>query len=600
MFKKDKDFLEIESEVTGETSYLEEDVYVPEEIVKNKSLIRMDMNIVQFPIFSKNAKRKKNEVTTYYFNKNRDTFIIVKPPQGELIPGEGEEKIFIALMKIMKDKGMQQEFYVTAGEIKEAAKMTSNSYITDIKKALFRLSDTIYYFKNTLYSNELTTIIKEKINTPILTFSSLSLTDTKNNDLKKRVNDKRVKEVFCIKISDHFYKNIVKRGYLVYDSEILLGIHSGVARTLYMLLEKIRFENLYVKESIFALIKKIPLKYEKKSLPTTIKTLEKSFNELKQKDLIKDFKFIKETTWLEADVEVFFSEDHNSLKQERFEEDNNELKNIYNTLAISYTEKNIETEAPVSIVTKEMVEEIFNILPKKAQALKSIPKTVFDSIQKYGYGKVKAAAIYLKNQKNLTSPRAYFLKTLENNWAADIVVEELKIKESAPKEEKGYFSFAPEESIKSYEKVEAYFNSLSNEEKKDIESKAYVEYIKKCGQESKIQKLAFERGKNKIICEYIDTHSLHSAVKFDTIEEAEIVNSGSNTEESKADSILTDIVKFNQYIDESIKIYEIGLSLSKEKVFEIKKNILLELTGKFILKDLSLDEINKSIAKNLK
>lgn len=600
MFKKDKDFLEIESEVTGETSYLEEDVYVPEEIVKNKSLIRMDMNIVQFPIFSKNAKRKKNEVTTYYFNKNRDTFIIVKPPQGELIPGEGEEKIFIALMKIMKDKGMQQEFYVTAGEIKEAAKMTSNSYITDIKKALFRLSDTIYYFKNTLYSNELTTIIKEKINTPILTFSSLSLTDTKNNDLKKRVNDKRVKEVFCIKISDHFYKNIVKRGYLVYDSEILLGIHSGVARTLYMLLEKIRFENLYVKESIFALIKKIPLKYEKKSLPTTIKTLEKSFNELKQKDLIKDFKFIKETTWLEADVEVFFSEDHNSLKQERFEEDNNELKNIYNTLAISYTEKNIETEAPVSIVTKEMVEEIFNILPKKAQALKSIPKTVFDSIQKYGYGKVKAAAIYLKNQKNLTSPRAYFLKTLENNWAADIVVEELKIKESAPKEEKVSFSFAPEEPIKSYEKVEAYFNSLSNEEKKDIESKAYVEYIKKCGQESKIQKLAFERGKNKIICEYIDTHSLHSAVKFDTIEEAEIVNSGSNTEESKADSILTDIVKFNQYIDESIKIYEIGLSLSKEKVFEIKKNILLELTGKFILKDLSLDEINKSIAKNLK
>lgn len=600
MFKKDKDFLEIESEVTGETSYLEEDVYVPEEIVKNKSLIRMDMNIVQFPIFSKNAKRKKNEVTTYYFNKNRDTFIIVKPPQGELIPGEGEEKIFIALMKIMKDKGMQQEFYVTAGEIKEAAKMTSNSYITDIKKALFRLSDTIYYFKNTLYSNELTTIIKEKINTPILTFSSLSLTDIKNNDLKKRVNDKRVKEVFCIKISDHFYKNIVKRGYLVYDSEILLGIHSGVARTLYMLLEKIRFENLYVKESIFALIKKIPLKYEKKSLPTTIKTLEKSFNELKQKDLIKDFKFIKETTWLEADVEVFFSEDHNSLKQERFEEDNNELKNIYNTLAISYTEKNIETEAPVSIVTKEMVEEIFNILPKKAQALKSIPKTVFDSIQKYGYGKVKAAAIYLKNQKNLTSPRAYFLKTLENNWAADIVVEELKIKESAPKEEKVSFSFAPEEPIKSYEKVEAYFNSLSNEEKKDIESKAYVEYIKKCGQESKIQKLAFERGKNKIICEYIDTHSLHSAVKFDTIEEAEIVNSGSNIEESKADSILTDIVKFNQYIDESIKIYEIGLSLSKEKVFEIKKNILLELTGKFILKDLSLDEINKSIAKNLK
>ncbi len=603
VFKKDKDFLEIESEVTGETSYLEEDVYVPEEIVKNKSLIRMDMNIVQFPIFSKNAKRKKNEVTTYYFNKNRDTFIIVKPPQGELIPGEGEEKIFIALMKIMKDKGMQQEFYVTAGEIKDAAKMTSNSYITDIKKALFRLSDTIYYFKNTLYSNELTTIIKEKINTPILTFSSLSLTDTKNSDLKKRVNDKRVKEVFCIKISDHFYRNIVKRGYLVYDSEILLGIHSGVARTLYMLLEKIRFENLYVKESIFALIKKIPLKYEKKSLPTTIKTLEKSFNELKQKDLIKDFKFIKETTWLEADVEVFFSENHNSLKQERFEEDNNELKNIYNTLAISYTEKNIEAETPTSIVTKEMVEEIVNILPKKAQGLKSIPKTVFDSIQKYGYEKVKAAAIYLKNQKNLTSPRAYFLKTLENNWAADIVIEELKVKAKASTEESKPIYSIPEENVKNYDKAEKYFNSLSLEEKKEIENKSYIEYIQKCGQETKIQKLAFERGKNKIIYEYIDTYSLYSNNKFEHIAEAEVIHNEPEPrleESSKANSILTDIVKFNQYIDESIMIYEIGLNLSKEKVFEIKKNILLELTGKFILKELSLDEINKSIAKNLK
>ena len=74
-----------------------------------------------------------------------------------------------------------------------------------------------------------------------------------------------------------FYKNIVKRGYLVYDSDILLDIHSSIARTLYMLLEKIRFDQLYIRESIFALIKKIPLKYEKKSLPVTIKTLDKAF-----------------------------------------------------------------------------------------------------------------------------------------------------------------------------------------------------------------------------------------------------------------------------------------------------------------------------------
>ena len=66
------------------------------------------------------------------------------------------------------------------------------------------------------------------------------------------------------------------------------------------------FDNLYIRESIFALIRKIPLKYERKSLSITIKTLEKDLEELKMKKIIKDFNFIKDTTWLEADIEVFF------------------------------------------------------------------------------------------------------------------------------------------------------------------------------------------------------------------------------------------------------------------------------------------------------
>lgn len=49
----------------------------------------------------------------------------------------------------------------------------------------------------------------------------------------------------------------------------------------------------------------------KKSLPVTIKTLEKAFNELKNKNLIKDFNFFKQTTWLEADIEVYYDLEHN-------------------------------------------------------------------------------------------------------------------------------------------------------------------------------------------------------------------------------------------------------------------------------------------------
>lgn len=583
---KDEDFFE--TELVEETHYLEEELFVDENLVKNRALIRVDMNIVQFPIFSKNAKRKKNEITTYYFNKNKDTYITIKPTAGDLIPGEAEERIFIALMKIMKEKGMEQEFIVTAKEIRDAAKIHASHYIKDIKKSLLRLSETSYNFKNTMYSNETNTILKEEVSTPILTFKSLLLSSKENKEIKKTIKDNRVKEVYFIRISEHFYKNVVKRGYLVYDSNILLDINGGIARTLYMLLEKIRFDNLYVKESIFALIKKIPLKYEKRSLPTTIKTLEKAFNELKQKKLLKDFKFIKESTWLQADVEIFYAEVHNSLKQERFDEDNKELKNIYNTLAISHTEKNIEEKidngSELPIITEEMIQDILDILPKKAQDLKSISKTIFDSIQNYGYKKVKAAAIYLKNQKKLTSPRAYFLKCLENDWAKDIIVEDEKIIEAEIVENK-------KEDLVDLKEAEKYYNTLTLAEQEELEKKVYLEYIKECGQDTKVQKIAFRGAKNNLILKYIDANNLvNKEVEIITVEVEDTI---------EKNKVLTDRVAFNDYINESIDMYKIGFDLSEEETLRIKRQIFLQLTGKFILKELTLEEINKTIAEKL-
>ncbi|MGL4673145.1 hypothetical protein, partial [Cetobacterium sp.] len=104
---------------TPETEYVEENVYVEELAVKNKELIRLDLNIVQFPIFSKNTKRKVNQVVKYVFNKNRDTYITVTPSAGNYIPGEAEEKVFIALMQVMKEKGMAQRFVVSSIEVRD-------------------------------------------------------------------------------------------------------------------------------------------------------------------------------------------------------------------------------------------------------------------------------------------------------------------------------------------------------------------------------------------------------------------------------------------------------------------------------------------------
>ncbi|MBC2852050.1 hypothetical protein H5J22_11640 [Cetobacterium sp. 8H] len=131
---KKVDFLEDEFLENPPTEFVDENLFIDDSLSVDKQLIRMDINIIQFPIFSKNTKRKVNQVVRYFFNSNRDTYITVAPYQGDIIPGEAEEKIFIALMKIMKDRGMSKKFIVTATELKEVANIQNTAYISVIKK----------------------------------------------------------------------------------------------------------------------------------------------------------------------------------------------------------------------------------------------------------------------------------------------------------------------------------------------------------------------------------------------------------------------------------------------------------------------------------
>ena len=68
-------------------------------------------------------------------------------------------------------------------------------------------------------------------------------------------------------------KAILKKGYLVYSSKVLLNIEFSTARTIYMLIEKLRYNNLYLKIDSLFLIKRIPLKLDKRNLSQTISIL---------------------------------------------------------------------------------------------------------------------------------------------------------------------------------------------------------------------------------------------------------------------------------------------------------------------------------------
>ncbi|MDX8336137.1 hypothetical protein [Candidatus Cetobacterium colombiensis] len=499
---------------TPETEIVEENITLDESFIKNRALIRMDMNIIQYPIFSKNTKRKTNQIVKYYFNNNRDTYITVTPASGYHIPGEMEEKVFIVLMKIMKDKGMPQKFWVTLSELKKELGLNTNRANELIKKSLLRIANTFYSFKNTMYFNELKSVLKEEITRSIFELDIVSLERKENEKIKAQINDRRIKEIYQIKISDFFYKNILAKGYLVYDAAVLLDIESSTARTIYMLIEKLRFNEIYLKIDVIYLIKRIPLKFDKSNIGRTVKTLIKSFQELKDKNLIKNFILEKNGTWETAEVEVFFYDFTVHDKQQRFFDDLNEFRQLSQSqLLVSHTEnkdlkdENEKNPKEFIVVTLEMIEQILDLMPLKARTLKTMPKTIKDSIDKYGLEKVQKVAIYMKKNK-VDKVRAYFIKALENDWTKDEDVSEFfLIKQSFDTKDE----ITQENTIeiiettnedKNLETLEKY-NQLREEEKLKIEEEAYKHYIKKCGQDTKIQKIAFKAGKTTLICNYL-------------------------------------------------------------------------------------------------
>ncbi|MEG0069560.1 hypothetical protein [Cetobacterium sp.] len=599
---KKVDFLEDEFLENPPTEFVDENLFIDDSLSVDKQLIRMDINIIQFPIFSKNTKRKVNQVVRYFFNSNRDTYITVAPYQGDIIPGEAEEKIFIALMKIMKDRGMSKKFIVTATELKEVANIQNTAYISVIKKALSRLASTNYKFKNTMYSSEKKSILAEEIETTILSLRTLRLEEQKNKNLRNKIDDKRVKEVYEIEISDHFYRNIIAKGYLVYDSSTLLEISTSIARTIYMLVEKLRFNDLYLKLDVLYLIKRIPLKYDKKNISQTIKTLTKNLNELKDKKLIESFEIIKTSSWENSEIDIYFPEHSITEKQERFFEDYNQFKKMSTNLSLSFMENSENQDilsCEIEEVTEANVQEILDLMPSKAKKLKTMPKTIYDALQHYGYGKVKSTAVYMKKNK-IEKIRAYFLKALENNWAEDITetFETLEISKNQIFEE-----IKSNETYNFDENLFNKFEKLDKEIQDGIESYSYRDYIEECGVETKIQQLAFAAARKSLICKFLKKYpKILEELDTDTIPKKEIVKEKILVEKVLVEEIkeifIKDSKELKEKIELGIELNAIAYDISDEEKIEIKKRIAKEALGFITGEGLTSKILEEIINKN--
>ncbi|MGL4653393.1 hypothetical protein [Cetobacterium sp.] len=588
---------------TPETEIVEENITLDESFIKNRDLIRMDMNIIQYPIFSKNTKRKTNQIVKYYFNNNRDTYITVTPASGYHIPGEMEEKVFIVLMKIMKDRGMSQKFCVTLSELKKELGLNTNRANEMIKKSLLRIANTFYSFKNTMYFNELKSVLKEEITRSIFELDIISLERKENENLKAQINDRRIKEIYQIKISDFFYKNILAKGYLVYDAAVLLEIELSTARTIYMLIEKLRFNQNYLKIDVMYLIKRIPLKYDKTNIARTVKTLIKNFRELREKELIKDFFLKKDSTWESAEIEIYFYDFAIQDKQQRFFDDLNEFRKLTQSpLLVSHTEnQDLQEELREELkefinVTPEMIEEVLSLMPIKARSLKTMPKTIKDSIENYGLEKVRAVAVYMKKNK-VDKVRAYFIKALENDWTkgeeiVKIPPKKIDVEIIPPdSEEKKNIVMIEESNSEKIDFSSIYekFEKLDEIEKEEIEKNAYAHYVKKCGQDTKIQKLAFKAGKKSLISDYLAETDYFKEVEVEVIEEIKPIVK----EEVKSKEEMT-LAKLYASIGQKIKFYSGLFEMDIEEEVRLRVEV-----GKEILLFSTLEEITEEILVDL-
>ncbi len=530
MNKKNEIFAVPKNEVidTGPSEIVEKFLDVSEvENEKQHSLVRIDINVIEYPLFTKNPRRKKNQIIRYFFNRDKEAYIQVNPTSGDFIPGEFEERVFIAILKIMRDKKYNNEFYTKPSEILYNMGIPQTSYKSFYKKitlALQRLSQTSYTFKNSLYSNKMKGIIDDKINTNIMNIRIITLNQAEKDEMEY-FQDKRTKEVIKISISNYFYDNIIRKGYLVYDSQLLLNMDSPITRALYMLVNKLRFNKFHLRVLALSLIKKIPLSDDAKSLGRSIKSLEKSCKQLKEMDLISDYNVIKQGKLVQTEIEFFFEEKHNAIKQSFFYDD----KNHFDNLLITYTDKGEEgeiiTESEEALKeiqherenitpTEEKINIIFEKLPPRAKELKTMPGTIKDAIRQYGFEYVKYTAEYMSKNK-VTKIRSYFIQALEKGWAENFMTIE-KSKSQKKKEQQLTFNTIEmqntekdkaDDEIKSrkIELYNTYYKNLSEVEQEEITKKVFDDYIKMSGTAvaGPAQKIAFQRAKESLIKEYL-------------------------------------------------------------------------------------------------
>ncbi len=464
---------------------------------RSSNVIRLEMNTIELPLFSKNPKRDKDEIKVYHFKTDKSSYLEIEAPAGFAIPGEFEEKVFIALTRIMKKNNYNRKFVVSVNEILENLGVKNPVYYKKIKDSLVLLSKTSYTFFNSLYSNRDSGVLNKEVVASIMSVTII----TRKDDMSKNIEafeDGRVREVYEIVLSDYFYNNIITKGYMAFDAAQLLSIENSISRSIFTMVEKWRGYNLYLKRPIFFIARRIPLKWDKRQIKRTVDTIEKALIELKGKNLINSYRIIKEKKWELAEIEITFLENHNKTKRDTFFTEKNEFDNFEMIVT--------DTEERVKESSKGDLDDILNLFPKRVLEMKTFESFIKNAVVKYGYDYVVGTAEYTIRKKP-NSYKSYMAKALEGNWADEYISKKNESKNiSKPKELSNVIEEAKIVEKYSYED----FEKLSDEEKQSIVLEVYKNFLEEAdAKDNKTMRGIFEKSKKGLIIKYINENEIN-------------------------------------------------------------------------------------------
>ena len=569
-------------ETTFRATELIEEFFDVLDYENSSSLIRMEMNVIEFPIFSKNPKIKKNQILKYYFSKDKKSFLEIVPPVNEAIPNEFDERVFISLLKIMKQKGSYKTFYCSITDIADnlnVSNSTKKGMYSKIKNSVLKLSKTSYSFFNLFYLGPLNKKVDDLITTPLITSRILTLNDADNQE-KDMFRDKRTKELYKINIADDIYNNITDKGYLVFDSDVLLNIKDPVVRSLYTQITKWRFNSLYLKKPVSYIAQKIPLSWKGTMKFKSVKKINDSLNILKEMSLITDYNFIKINKIENGEFEIFFSNEHNKVKQKLFYQD----KIDYNNLIHSAEERE-NTNYSESEIDKNII-EIIKIFEAKGFGLKTLPSILKDALKQYDFEYVRYTSEYTVINAKINIIK-YFKDALINNWAEEYILKKKtkELKKDRKLEIEEAIIIAKEEERKVFSWDE--FEKLSIESQNKLMEIAYSNFLIETGSnDDNIQKKIFKKAEKTYITALYDEflkikeeehkqHEISEKIKMFGLEE---------TLERKVEK--TSIDSKREYKNVELKEYSGIAKFTMELYLLVKKKTL----------EISLEDIASSLS----